>query len=200
MSLCPCAQHCPCASCPLCPTSCCSTGALALPWHTRHRGHGRAQRLPPAFGRPARPGRARDSLGLPAQKPFSSFQAGCSPARRSSLASSFQAGAGGLGSGLSCAAPGCSPSTWGWVVPGGQGTLLPCCRGHSSSTKGLPGPPLLVLPVPRQGPHHISWARYLLLQLGRQSTGVEGQSEVQGESPPCSNQRQQRCRLAVEEQ
>lgn len=60
----------PCARCPLCPSSCCSAGALALPWHTRHREHGRAQQLPPACGQLARPGRARDSLGLPAQKPF----------------------------------------------------------------------------------------------------------------------------------
>lgn len=57
-------------------------------------------------------------LTSPGPEAFSSFQAGHSPARRSSLTSSFQAGAGGLGSGLSCAASGCSPNTWGWAMPG----------------------------------------------------------------------------------
>lgn len=70
MPVCPCPQHCSCAHCPLCPSSCCSRGALALSWYARHGEHGQAQQLPPACGQLARPGRARDSLGLPAQKPF----------------------------------------------------------------------------------------------------------------------------------
>lgn len=68
--LCPCPQHCPVPTAHSAPAPCCSAGALALPWHTGHREHARAQQLPPACGQQARPGRARDSLGLPAQKLF----------------------------------------------------------------------------------------------------------------------------------
>lgn len=50
-----------------------------LPWHMVHGEHGRARSLPPACGQPARPGKARDSLGLLAQEPFPPAPAGHSP-------------------------------------------------------------------------------------------------------------------------
>lgn len=109
--------------------------------------------LPPACGQPARPGKARDSLGLPAQEPFPPALPGHSPTGGSSLASSFQAGAGGLGSGLSCASPGHSPSprAWGWAMPGramGHRCLTAVCSGGGCRARAR----LPVLPAPRQAP------------------------------------------------
>ena len=124
--------------------------------------------LPPACGQPARPGKARDSLGLPAQEPFPPAPAGHSPTGGSSLASSFQAGAGGLGSGLSCASPGRSPSSGaqGWAMPGGA-VGHHCLAGHGpqqSAPGEAAGPPPSCLSCLHPGrqfcpPHHgSSWA------------------------------------------
>lgn len=123
-------------------------------------------------------------LRSPGPEAFSSFQAGHSPARRSSLASSFQAGAGGLGSGLSCAGPGCSPSAWGdawgtWDITALLPQPWPLLHGSAGPPTASPA---------EQGPHRIPWARCLLLPLGRQTTGIEGWFEVPGKSPPSSSQ------------
>lgn len=163
--------------------------------------------LPPACGQPARPGKARDSLGLPAQEPFPPALPGHSPTGGSSLASSFQAGAGGLGSGLSCASPGHSPSprARGWAMPGramGHRCLTAVCSGEGCRARAW----LPVLPAPRQA----LWPREFVSRVlaacsqgggGGQTIGAEmGKPfDVQWESPPSSNQYQQHRRVAMEE-
>lgn len=64
-------------------------------------------------------------LRSPGPGAFSSGTRWPQPKWGSSLAFSFQAGVGGLGSGLSCASPGCSPNpcAQGWAML--SGALLP---------------------------------------------------------------------------
>lgn len=97
-------------------------------------------------------GQARKSqrfLRSPGPEAFSSFHAGHNPTGRSSLASSFQAGAGGLGSGLSCAAPGHSPTLRAGRCLGDVGHRW---HGHGSRSRGLQGPPCPSCPCPGTSP------------------------------------------------
>lgn len=147
----PTSAHAPVTSSLLAPrhSRCWGSGTGELSWHMEMS---EPSSLPPARRQAARPGRARDSSGLPAQEPFPPALTGHGPTGGSSLASSFQAGARGLGSGLSCAPPGHSPSPHPTSFPPALGWAMGhrCFAWHQAqgvAPRGMPGQtPLLGLP------------------------------------------------------
>lgn len=112
--------------------------------------------LPPACGQPARPGKARDSLGLPAQESFPPAPAGHSPTGGSSPASSFQGWHGRAGVKAQLCIPWPQPKTLRSGIGDawrGRGASLPCLARATARCSGggcQASPPLPVLPASRQ--------------------------------------------------
>lgn len=153
-ALCP--RHCPGTRSAAAP--CCGAGARApqAAQEGAAMAHGargtRQSPEPPTCLRAARQARkSQRFLRSPGPGAFSSGTRWPQPNWGSSLAFSFQAGVGGLGSGLSCASPGCSPNpcAQGWAML--SGALLPglaraaaVCSGRAAGQHRLPVPPASV--------------------------------------------------------